>query len=424
MLSYSEIDEVYHSIPSGAKLVTSMAAAEPSLFFQKLSCADHLPKDLSVYCANPQFPYECFRRPDFEGNVELVVMFLTGHVRNLQGHGTVHYLPQHLSRWTQTLLADRPVDLFWGSCSTPDERGFVSLGTGAAYEPEVARAAKRIVLEVNDHLPVTSGDTTLHISQVHHFLRNDHPLPQLSESEKPTPEDLAIGELVADLVLDESTIQLGIGAIPNAVGFHLRHKKNLGIHTELITDSMKELAECGVVTGSKKSLHPSKMIGTFVYGAQTLYDFVHRNPQVELYPASYVNDPLVIGRNFQMTSINSAVEIDVSGQVVSESVGHRELSGSGGAFDTHTGAQRSKGGRGILALNSRTARGESKIVFDLKPGAKVTIGRNDVDTVVTEFGVAELRNRNSSQRAHALISIAAPEFREALLYQAKKAAYI
>lgn len=424
MITYSTIESVFNSILDNSKIVTSMAASEPSLFFEKLSAVSRVPQGMSVYCANPQFPYTCFSRADFEGRVELVVMFLTGHVRNLQGHGTVHYMPQHLSRWSQTLLTEKPVDVFWGSCSTPDSRGFVSLGLGAAYEQEIARVANMVVLEVNNQMPVTSGDTILHISQVHHFLKNDHPLSQLKETDIITPEDLSIGGFVADLVADGSTIQLGIGAIPNAVGRHLRHKKNLGVHTELITDSMKELVECGVITGSKKSLHPSKLIGTFVYGTQALYNFVNGNPQVELYPASYVNDPLIIGRNNKMTSINSAVEIDISGQVVSESVGHRELSGSGGAFDTHTGAQRSAGGRGILALNSKTSKGESKIVFDLKPGAKVTIARNDVDTVVTEFGVALLKNKNTSQRARALISISSPEFRDNLLFQAKKFGYI
>jgi acyl-CoA hydrolase len=273
-------------------------------------------------------------------------------------------------------------------------------------------------------MPVVYGDTFVPVEDVTLFLKHDRPLPIL-QTEAPNEQDRLIARYISELVPDGATLQLGIGGIPNAVGECLTHKKDLGIHTELFTESMKTLYEQGVVDGSRKTIWPRKMVATFVYGSAELYNFVGENPAVELYPASIINDPNRICRNFRMISINSAVEVDITGQVCSESIGHRELSGVGGATDTHTGAQRSEGGRGIIALRSMTPDQQtSKICFELKPGAKVSISRNDIDTVVTEHGVAQLIGLSVAERARALISIAHPSVRDKLEFNARNTGYI
>lgn len=417
------IDHALERIQSGATVVAAMAAAEPAALFTHLGKRCRTLTDVTLHCANPTKSYPCFDDPALAGRLDLRVMFLTASVRDLQGNGRVHYVPQHLSQWARNLSAKGPIDVFWGSCTPPDDRGFVSLGPGACYEPEVLRAARHVVLEINPSLPVTSGATAVPTAWVHAFVTAPGGIPTL---ERPHPDaiDERIAANVAGLIGDGSTLQLGIGAIPNAIGQALRTKRDLGIHTEMINDVVMDLALSGAATGRCKTLWPGKIVGAFVYGTQALYDFVDRNPAVELQPASVVNDPYRIGRNHRMVSINTAVEIDLTGQVCSESVGHRELSGVGGAAETHIGAQRSDGGRGIIALRSTTKDGRSKVAFELAPGAKVSISRNDVDTVVTEHGVAALAGRSVAERVRALVAIAAPAAREQLLELAAQKGYL
>lgn len=418
------VDEAFTHLPRTGNVVASMAAAEPGLFFQNLHQFAPFHKSLRVHCANPTMAYPCFSDTRHAENFHFNVMFLTSAVRNAQGHNLVHYVPQHLSKWSQNIIRKNEIDVFWGTCSAPNEKGFVSLGVNACYEPDILRRAKKVILEVNPNMPIVYGDTFVPIEDVDIFLAHERPLPIL-QSEAPDSVDRIIAQYISELVPNGSTIQLGIGGIPNAVGECLTNKKNLGIHTELFTESMKTLYEHGVVDGSCKTLWPRKMVATFVYGSENLYRFVRENPALELHPASIINDPNRICRNHQMISINTAVEIDITGQVCSESIGHRELSGVGGATDTHTGAQRSEGGRGIIAVRSMTSDGQnSKICFELKPGAKISISRNDVDTVVTEYGVAQLIGLSVAERAQALIAIAHPSVREQLYFDAKRAGYI
>lgn len=418
------LDSAFALIPQTGHVVASMAAAEPGLFFEHLHEHPQSHQGLLVHCANPTKSYSCFSDTRHSENFHFNVMFLTAVVRNAQGHNLLHYVPQHLSRWAHNLIRKNKIDVFWGTCSLPNEKGFVSLGVNVCYEPDILRKAKIVILEVNPSMPVVYGDTFVPIEDVDLFLMNRRPLPVLP-SERPDDLDRMIASHISELVPNGATIQLGIGGIPNAVGECLTHKKDLGIHTELFTESMKTLYEHGVVNGSCKTLWPRKMVATFVYGSESLYRFVAENPAIELHPASIINDPNRICRNHIMISINTAVEIDITGQVCSESVGHRELSGVGGATDTHTGAQRSEGGRGIIALRSMTPDGKSsKICFELKPGAKVSISRNDVDTIVTEYGFAELVGLSVAQRARALVSIAHPSVREQLQFDARRAGYI
>ena len=419
-----QLDKVLDTLPQQGHLVASMAAAEPTAFFEHIHTRHDSFSGLRIHCANPTKNYPCFSDTAHSDSVDYNIMFITAAVRQIQGHNLVHYVPQHLSKWSQNLTRNNEIDVFWGSCSLPTKDGFVSLGVNACYEPDILRQAKCVVLEVNSHMPVVYGDTFVPIDAVDHFIPSDHQLPVL-QSETPTSLDKDIAQYISELIPNGATIQLGIGSIPDAVGAKLTHKKNLGVHTELFTESMRTLYESGVINGSSKTIWPRKMVATFIYGSKELYAFAAENPALELYPASIINDPNRICRNHRMISINTAVEVDITGQVCSESVGHRELSGVGGAADTHIGAQRSHQGRGIIALKSMTSDNKhSKIVFELKPGAKVTISRNDIDTIVTEYGVAQLIGLSVAERAKALIAIAHPTVRDELYFKAKSTGYI
>jgi acyl-CoA hydrolase len=418
------VEEAISKIGHHFNIVTSMAAAEPTKFFNHIHGRLKELDGVEIHCANPTKSYSCFSDPGLQGKVKINVMFLTSVVRQTDAASYVQYVPQHLSQWVRNITESKKINVFWGSCTEPDKRGYVSLGPGACYEPEILRKADLVVLEINRNLPTTYGATTIHTSDIDCFIENHHELPEIGKSEI-TEVDRKIGHQISELVDDGSTLQLGIGAIPDAIAAALESKKNLGIHTEMINDTMMQLAIKGVVNGKEKSLWPNKIVGAFAYGSKELYEFIDQNPMVELQPASVVNDPYRIGRNHKMTSINTAVEIDITGQVCSESIGHVEISGVGGASETHIGAQRAKQGRGIVAIRSTAKGGKmSKIVFELKPGSKVSISRNDIDTVVTEYGVVRLRGLSTSERVRALISIAHPDFRDELTRKSEEVGYI
>ncbi len=417
------IEQALGFVESGSTVVASMAAAEPQAFLSAIGARCRSLSGVRLHCANPTRDYPCFGDAELAGRLEIRVMFLTAAMRRRQGQDRVHYVPQHLSQWVRNLLLQDPAPIFWGSCTPPDERGFVSLGPGACYEPEILRCARAVILEINPNMPVTFGATHVPIGLVDAFVEAPHALPTVTRVE-PSAEEHQIAGHVAALIKDGSTIQLGIGGIPNALGRALSAKRDLGVHTEMINDTIMELCLQGVVTGRRKTLWPGKVVGSFAYGSAALYEFLHANPIVELQPSSVVNDPYRIGRNYAMVSVNTAVEVDLTGQVCSESIGHDELSGVGGAAETHIGAQRSTGGRGIVALRSSTRDGTSKIVFELKPGAKVSISRNDVDTIVTEHGVAMLGGKSVEGRVRAMVALAPADARERLLWQARQAAYL
>ncbi|MCX6119116.1 MAG: 4-hydroxybutyrate--acetyl-CoA CoA transferase [Proteobacteria bacterium] len=427
-ITFSELAEAFQStINSNSTIVTGMATAEPNGFFNDFSksvLANNW-KDLRVIGANPSRTWPCFTDPATLKEVEYVVMFLTSAVRKLQTNGRFSYIPQHLSQWAKNIInSPKGIDVYWGTCSEPDARGFVTLGLNNCYESEVLRAAKKVVLEVNKYVPRTFGATEVSLSEVDFFIRNDRPIAAIEPVQFGLTE-AKIAAFVEGFISDGSTLQLGIGGIPNAVGAALIHKKDLGIHTEMINDAMMKLYQAGVITGACKTLWPRKMVGAFAYGSQTLYDFIHDNSLVEFHPASVVNNPYRIGRNHKMVSLNTAVEIDLTGQVCSESIGHVELSGVGGAAETHMGAQMSVGGRAIVAIESSAKQGTiSKIVTSLKPGAKVSISRNDIDTVITEFGVAELKGKTTAQRVRSMIAIAHPDQRDLLTHDAKQIGYL
>jgi acyl-CoA hydrolase len=317
-----------------------------------------------------------------------------------------------------------PLDVALIQCSPPDDFGFMSLGPGVDITLTAAKHARHLIIEVNDQCPRTLGDTFLHVSKADAIVETSHPLPEYHKGEI-TDVHRAIAAHAANLIPDGATLQTGIGGIPDAVLLALVHHKDLGVHTEMFSDGLIELIQSGVVNNERKTLHPHKVISGFVLGTRKLFDFIHDNPIFEFHPTSYTNDPFVIAQNERMVAINSALEVDLTGQVCADSLGHLPYSGIGGQVDFIRGAARSKGGVPIIALPSTAREGTvSRIVPVLRPGAGVVTSRGDVHYVVTEFGVASLHGKTLRQRAEALIQIAHPRFREELLREAERLGYL
>lgn len=306
-----------------------------------------------------------------------------------------------------------PVDVLLMQVTPPDEQGFCSYGLSADYTQAAAESAKIVIAQMNPKLPHTAG-IKIHLDALTWIVEQDSPMVELV-SPKFGDVERRIGELIADLVPDGATLQLGIGAIPEAALLSLRNKKDLGIHSEMFSDGVVALAEAGVITNKKKTIHAGKFIVAFLMGTSKLYDFVHNNPAVELHPVDYVNDPYIIGQHENMISINSALQVDLTGQVNAEMIGNVQYTGVGGQVDFVRGAGRSIGGKAIIALPSTAAKGKiSRICRQLDVGSAVTTSRNDVQYVITEYGVADLRGKTLQQRAEALIAIAHPQFRDSL----------
>lgn len=354
-----------------------------------------------------------FCEPGTEGHFRLNSLFVGAQSRPAVKEGRGDFTPCCFSD-VPSLLRELTVDAAVIQVSPPDRHGYVSCGVSVDYTLPAAKCAKTVIAQVNRRMPRTLSDTCLHVSEIDCFVEIDHPvleipLPKIGEAEK------AIGENCAKLVRDGDTLQLGIGAIPDAVLLFLKDKKDLGIHSEMISDGVVELIENGVITNARKNLHPGKSVVSFLMGTKRLYDYADDNPAVAMYPVDYVNDPYVVGKNDNLVSINSCVQVDFMGQVAAESVGTTQISGIGGQMDFIRGARLSKGGRAVIAIASTAAGGKiSKIVPFLDQGAAVTTSRTDVDYIVTEYGIAHLRGKTLKDRARALISIAHPKFREEL----------
>jgi len=332
----------------------------------------------------------------------------------------VSYVPNNLHQAGTNLLESRPVDIFVGIASPMDKNGFLTLSASIVYEKDVVEQSKTIVLEVNPNAPRTHGDTHIHIKDVHYVIEADYELPQV-ELVEPSETEASIAEHISNLIEDGATIQLGIGGIPNAVAKFLTSKKDLGVHTEMFTESMIDLFEAGVITNKKKSIWKDKFVCTFAFGTRRMYQFIDDNPSVFFLRGRYVNDPYVVSQNDKMVSINTALMVDLTGNVCSEALGTQHYSGTGGQLDTHRGAIKSKGGKGIIALRSTAKNGTvSTIVPVLPVGSPVTVPRQDVDYVVTEWGVAWLRGKTVRERAKALIEIAHPDFRGSLKNEAQR----
>ncbi len=352
-------------------------------------------------------------------------LFIGPNVRNAVQEGHADFTPIFLSEIPRLFrLGILPIDIAFVQLSPPDEHGFCSFGTEVGTTKPAAESAKMVIAEINLQMPRSHGDSFIHVRDLDMVVEVDYPLPEAPQG-KQTDVAQRIGEIIAEMIPDGATLQMGIGSIPDAVLANLHNHKDLGVHTELFSDGVVQLVEEGVITGARKTLHPGKVVAGFLFGSQRLYQFIEDNPIIEMHPTDYVNDPFIIAQHDNMISINSALEVDLTGQVCADSIGPRFFSGVGGQLDFVRGAARSKGGKPIIALPA-TAKGGtlSRIVPMLKQGAGVTTTRNDVHTIVTEYGVAELYGKSIRQRARALINIAAPEFREELEKEAKKLNYL
>lgn len=334
--------------------------------------------------------------------------------------GRAKYTPSHFSLIPSLFDTTLPPDVTMCMLSTPDEHGFCSFGISVDYTKPAAEKSKLIIAEVSPHMPRTLGQSFIHVSQIDHIVETETKPIELNPG-KITPVDEAIGRNCAEIIRDGDCLQLGIGAVPDAMLGFLKDKKDLGIHTEMFSDGVVDLVNQGVINCSKKNFHNGKMVATFFMGTEKLYRFVHNNPIVEMFPVDYTNNPGIIAKNDNMVSINSALQADFTGQVVSDTIGYRQFSGSGGQVDFVRGAQWSKGGRSILAFHSTAAKGTiSRIVPHIDEGASVTTTRTDVHFIVTEYGIANLRGKSVPERAKALISIAHPDFREELEWEAAR----
>lgn len=352
-------------------------------------------------------------------------LFAGGPTRQAINEGRASLVPCNFSEIPRLFREGYlPVDVALVQLSPPDQHGYMSFGISVDYTKVAAQHATTVIAAVNPNMPRTMGNAFIHVSEIDYIVETDDALIELSPPAI-GPVEEAIGENVASLIPDGATLQLGIGAIPDAVLKFLTGKHDLGIHTEMFSDGVVSLVEAGVITNRRKTIHRGKMIATFLMGTRKLYDFVDDNPMVEMHTVDYTNDPFVIAQNDHMVSINSALQVDLTGQVCADTIGYRQYSAVGGQVDFIRGASRSKGGKGIIAMPSTASKGQvSRIVNTLTEGAAVTTSRNDVHYVVTEYGVADLRGKNFRQRAEALISIAHPDFRKELREEVKQKRYI
>ena len=406
--------EAVGMVQSGQTIGVGIAGSEPVGLLTAMAERAEAVKDVHFWTCLPMRPYDIFTKSSMAGHIFNENWFYSYTDRQVHPEGRVSYIPNNLNRASTDKLysTDSQLDIFWGTATPPNEEGFMSLSLGLIVQKDLLEAADLKILEINENMPWTYGDTLVHISEIDYLVENHVPLVELPATPASEVEQ-KIGGFIAELINDGATIQLGIGGIPNAITAFIMDRKDLGIHTEMIVDGMVDLIEAGVVTNQKKTLHPGKTIGAFALGSKKLYDFLNHNEGVEMYRGRYTNDPYVIAKNNQMISVNTALQVDILGQICSQSIGTRQFSGTGGQLDTHRGAQMSPGGRGIIALRSTAKNGSiSTIVPTLAPGAGVTVPSQDVDTIITEYGVAELRGKSVKDRMEALTEIAHPNFRE------------
>jgi acyl-CoA hydrolase len=413
-------EEAVSVISSGDRIYVSGNAATPYFLMRALaSRKDELEDvELSHVLLLGEDP---FSKPGMEGHFRHNSLFVGPADRKAINEGKADYVPIFLHQIPDLFYSgEMSVDVAMLHLSPPDEHGFMSYGVEVLASKAAAETAKTVIAQVNEKMPRVLGDSFIHISKVHKVVEISEDLPQLEK--KPFSEvERKIGHLIADMIDDGSTLQLGIGGIPDAVLFALKGRKDLGIHTEMVSDGVMEAIEEGIITGAKKTFHPNKIILTFLLGSEKLYEFADNNPVFEAHPTDYTNHPFNISRNDNMVAINSAIEVDITGQICSDSIGIYIYSGFGGQVDFIRGAAHSNGGKPIIALPSTARSGEvSRIVPFLKKGAGVVTTRADVTYVVTEYGVAYLHGKNLPERTKSLIDIAHPKFRPDLTKEAKE----
>jgi 4-hydroxybutyrate CoA-transferase len=406
-------EKAVKAIRSGHRVyIHGIAAAPQELIRAMTDRADEL-RHVEIVQLHTEGPAP-YAAPGMEKSFRVNALFVGANTRDAIQSGRGDYVPIFLSEVPNLFRSGlMPIDVALMQVSPPDKHGFCSLGTSVEASLAAMQSAKYVIAQINRHMPKTFGDGLVHIKDLDAVVEYDEPLHEVIPS-APSEMELTIGRHCAELIEDGACLQMGIGAIPNAVLACLSHHKNLGIHTEMFSDGVIDLVEKGVITGTEKKVRTGKIVSGFVFGSKRLYDFVDENPQVWMLDIAYVNDTSVIRRNPKTTAINSAIEVDVTGQICADSIGSRLYSGVGGQMDFIRGASLSEGGKPIIALPARTGKGLSRIVSELKPGAGVVTTRAHVHYVVTEYGIANLYGKNLRQRAKAMIEIAHPEEREAL----------
>ena len=412
------------SIKPGSHIFIGTGCGEPQALVRVLANVSTYVIDAGIYHfltlgATPHLVEVLANKFRFES------FFINSGVREAMWKGQGDYIPIFLSEIPKQIKNGRiPVDTALIQVSPPDENGMCCYGPSVDITKSAAENAKLVIAQVNTHVPLTFGNSFINVNDIDILVPYDEPLMEYP-TEEVTDDIKEIGRYVAQLVNDGSTVQLGIGRIPHAVAEFLKDKKDLGIHTEMFTDGIINLVKSGAVTGMQKTINRGKIIASFLLGAKPLFDFVNKNPLIELHPSEYVNDPFIISQHDNMVAINVALEVDLTGQVCADSIGYRFYSGIGGQVDFIRGASRSKGGKPIIAMPSTARDGEvSRIVSHLSEGAGVVTTRGDVHYVVTEYGIADLHARNIRERAMSLIGIAHPKFRNGLLKAAKMLHYV
>lgn len=414
------IDTALSLIKDNYEVMTSLGAAEPVNLFNHLHLLKGRVKNISVVNALMVGDYPFYHDPEMKDSVLLNSWFLTPGPRRGHPKGTVNYVPMELHSFLRNRLNYRPSNIFWGSASGMDKHGYMTTSLSSVFEREAIEKADMVVIEVNPRLPRIFGETLVHISEIDHIILAENEVPTMDPEPANAQAEL-IGRHIAELVEDGSTIQLGFGGIPSAVGHCLRDKEDLGVYSEMISDVILDLYQAGAVTNRCKTIYKGKFAGDISVGTRRLYDFLDDNPAVEFLSARVMNDPAVIRQNYKMVSINAALQMDLSGQCSAESVGQRLFSGTGGHKEFVKGAQESPGGKSIIAFYATAQKDTiSRIVPQFDPGTAVTTSRVDIDYVATEFGAVCLRGRSVSERVRALISIAHPNFRDYLKSEAHR----
>lgn len=419
-MKYTSAEEAVKQVKSGDRVYVHAVSMAPQKLIEALTARHEELRDVEITHLHIEgkAPYA---DPIYKDSFHVNSLFIGANVRHTIKAGNGSYTPVFLSEVPHLFRRGvLPLDVALMQVSPPDQHGYCSLGTSVDASLAAAQTAKHVIAQVNPRVPRTHGDGLIHVSRFDSLVEVDEGLPTV-ELPPPSEIEMAIGKNVASLVEDGSTLQMGIGAIPNAALSQMGHLKNLGIHTEMFSDGILDLVAKGVINGSAKRTHPGKIISGFVMGSQKLYDFIDDNPLVNLLDIGYVNDTATIRKNPKAVSINSAVEIDLTGQVCADSIGKRMYSGVGGQMDFIRGASLSPGGKPIIALPSTTRRGQTRIVPFLQNGAGVVTTRAHVHYVVTEYGIADMYGKTIKQRAQALANIAHPDHRESILKEFRDA---
>ena len=421
----TDLDAALSYIKSGSRVYLGGGAGVPIELMRGMTARADSLRDVEVVhiLTFADAPYVA---PSLQASFRHNALFIGHSVRKAVNEGRADFTPVFLSEIPSLFRegGTLPIDVALVSLSPPDEHGFCSFGVEVGTTKPAAEAARYIVAEINKQMPRTLGDSFIHLSRLTAVIETDYPLPEAPQGGS-SDLHMQVGQNIAEMIPNGATLQMGIGSIPDAVLQNLTNHKDLGIHSELFSDGVVEMVEQGVITCARKTFHPGKIVAGFLFGSERLYEFVDNNPIIELHPTDYVNDPFNVAQNNQMVSINSALAVDLTGQICADSIGPRLYSGVGGQLDFTRGAARSRGGMPIIAFLSTAKDGAlSRITPMLQEGSGVVTTRNDVHYVATEYGVAALHGKTIRQRAQALIGISHPQFRDELTHAAKKLGYL